>query len=75
MTTPFLSIIGAALYFGWLWHNRTASSRAEAGSLDLTNQEPKRIDEMPRLRLAPVAGVTAKPFSRRPVSIAHGTAQ
>ena len=75
MTAPILSIIGAALYFGWLWHNRTASSRAEAGSLDLTNQEPKRIDEMPRLRLAPTASVTAKLFSRGPVSIAHGTAQ
>jgi hypothetical protein len=34
MTTPFLSVIGAAFYFGWLWHNRTTSSPAEARSLD-----------------------------------------
>ena len=77
MTTPLLSVIGAALYFGCLWHNRTASGRAEAGSLDLTSKEPKRIDEIPRLQLVPVAGVTAKALSRGTVctSIAHGAAQ
>ena len=75
MTTPFLSVIGAALYFGWLWHNPTASNRTEADSLDPTNTELKRIEEIPRLRLAPVAGATAKPLSCGTVLIAHGTAQ
>ena len=77
MKTPLFSVIGAALYFDWLWHNRTASGRSVAGSLDLTSKEPKRIDETPRLQLGPVAGVAAKPLSRGTVStsLAHGTAQ
>jgi hypothetical protein len=26
MTTPLLSAIAAIVYFGWLWHDRTAAS-------------------------------------------------
>ena len=27
MTTPFISVTAAILYFGWLWHNRSAVDR------------------------------------------------
>jgi len=47
MTTPILTETVAILYFGWLWHGRSAADRSERVSSNPT-------DEINPLQLAPV---------------------
>ncbi len=54
MTLPFLSISVAMLYFGWLWHDRKATDRAETNSISLGSKPLKRTKRcnLRRLRVS-----------------------
>ena len=45
MTTPFISVTAAILYFGWLWHNRSAVDRREGSLERATTKETNRTRE------------------------------
>jgi len=76
MTTPFLTVIGAILYFGWLWHDRSAA-HYKRGSLGRPVIRSNRTGEFHELQLRPVQRVTAGPFNFKNVSapIAHALNQ
>ena len=65
MTAPFFSIGIAILYFGWLWHERSAADLSKGRALDQPVKKSKRAKWSHAVQLAPVEHVTAKPFNLR----------
>jgi hypothetical protein len=43
MTAPLFGTAAAILYFGWLWHNRSAADRREDGPSSRRAEELNRI--------------------------------
>ena len=62
MTIPFFSLIAATLYFGWLWHDRSATDRSEDGSLDRPVKKSNRSLEIHRPHLAPTGNWLTSPL-------------
>ena len=56
MITPFLSVGVAILYFGWLWHDRTAASAKAAARYPQVRSIRLRLRRS-RSRVPPLAGV------------------
>jgi hypothetical protein len=67
MTIPFFSLGIALLYFGWLWHNGSATNRSEEGLLSQSAKDLNRTGETQAAQPAPVERVLQKPFSLRTV--------
>jgi len=45
MSIPILTLITVILYFGCLWHDRSARARSEDGSLDRPLKGSNRIEQ------------------------------
>ena len=67
MTTPFISVTAAILYFGWLWHNRSAVDRRENSLERPPTNETKRTREP--LLVRPAAVQIPKP---KPINLKNG---
>jgi hypothetical protein len=63
MTIPFFSFGVAILYFGWLWHDRSATDRSQGGLLSRSPKDSNRTGETHAAQTAPVESVIQKPFS------------
>ena len=77
MTTPFINLTAAILYFGWLWHDRSAVERRE-GSLE--NQPTKETNRTRKPHIAqpvPLRTRPTEPFNlkSRGTVIREGIAQ
>jgi len=44
MAIPLLTLITAILFFGCLWHDRSAADRSQDGSSDRPGKDANRID-------------------------------
>ena len=65
MTAPFVSVAAAILYFGWLWHDRSAvDGRREDRSKSQPKKEKNRNPEL--LLARPAAVQTPRP---RPLNL------
>ena len=77
MTSPFISVTAAILYFGWLWHDRSAVDRRE-DSLELAStKETNRTREPFLARRAAVQTLRPKVINlkRRATVLEEGIAQ
>jgi hypothetical protein len=67
MTTPFLCVGVAILYFGWLWHDRRAADLFEAGLLSRSAKDSSRTVETHATQHVAIECVIQKPRSLRTV--------
>jgi hypothetical protein len=67
MTILLFSLGVAILYFGWLWHDRSARDRLEDGLLGQSAKDSNRTGETHTTQPAPVESVVQKPFSLKTV--------
>ena len=77
MTIPFISLTLLILYCASLWHDRRAKEGSQRQSSNQPAKKSTQANERRALDLAPVSGVTPKPFNLEDVStsVAQGDAQ
>jgi hypothetical protein len=67
MTTPFLSVGVAILYFAWQWHDRRATDRSDDGLSSQSAKGSSQTGKTHAVQLARIERVIQKPVSLRTV--------